>query len=687
LNGGGLAKFKGIYFENLSAKKGLAGNYIYALHADTLLKRIYISTNNNGLHFQDSSGLQHIDLKVSLKIRCMVSAGKDLFLGTDGQGIFKYNLEYDTLINESERLGIKGRWIKSIQLDKNQNIWAATADAGIVNIVLNADQARNFGPADGLASHRIQDIAIDHENVVWYLTRSNGLGSISKDSITSFNTGISGANNISFDSRNTIWVSTVGNGVFRFDQNNFINYEVRNGLSSNNIYQLLIDSSDNIWVGTERGLDKLSVSNSGEVKDIGHFGYKEGFTGIETTRAACEGWNGNLWFGSIDGLMIYTKTERSASQTPPPIVSISSILKNYEELDKNNLLKKRLNFSDDVSHVGFKIKTIDLSGSEEVFVKYRLLGLSDKWSERSSSREIHFTNLPPGSYTFQLIARTAGSRWKSMGDEIRFKINAPFWQGISFIITCLCVVILLITLIIRSRVKRLYAKIQQREDKLRLQQEALHLEQKALRLQMNPHFIFNCLNSVQSLIVKEDKKQARFYLSKFSNLMRQVLDHSMNEKISLEEEIQTLENYLKLEEMTRKSFDFSINVSPEGVDTSEVYLAPMIVQPFIENAIIHGINTLSERRGTLQVSFEIAEDFLFCIIRDNGVGRKKAMEKKSQIEHQHKSAALIISQKRLSKNIDGNEGIKIIDLVDASDQPVGTEVHLTIPIESKVTAV
>jgi sensor histidine kinase YesM len=195
---------------------------------------------------------------------------------------------------------------------------------------------------------------------------------------------------------------------------------------------------------------------------------------------------------------------------------------------------------------------------------------------------------------------------------------------------------------------------------------------------MNPHFIFNALNSVQSLIGSEDEKTARFQLSRFSRLMRQILESSREELIPLQLEINILENYLNLENFIHGNhfkFEFIIdgNYQPE-----EVLIPAMMVHPFVENAVIHGLS--SRKNGSIEIRFIIDELHLTAIITDNGVGREKAKINNLQRDPSHKSTALLVVEERLKLfNISGKP--EITDLYDQNIAPAGTQVKIVLPVK------
>ena len=257
----------------------------------------------------------------------------------------------------------------------------------------------------------------------------------------------------------------------------------------------------------------------------------------------------------------------------------------------------------------------------------------------------------------------------------------PFWKSIWFNIAWISALVIAILIFIRTRVTAIKQKANRRSQRLLMEKELLELEQKTLRLQMNPHFIFNALNSCQAFIVKEEDKTARYLLAKFSSLMRSVLENSTQKFISLEQEIKTIDQYLTIEQISRDHvFDYEINIDPH-LNAEEIKIPPMLIQPFIENAIIHGIAQVSHK-GVITINFVQDSAHLICSINDNGVGREHAKELKSQIHHHHKSMALELIQSRLE--ILGNtdkETLMVNDLVNPDGTPAGTEVLIKIPIE------
>lgn len=207
--------------------------------------------------------------------------------------------------------------------------------------------------------------------------------------------------------------------------------------------------------------------------------------------------------------------------------------------------------------------------------------------------------------------------------------------------------------------------------------------QQALSQQMNPHFIFNSLNSIQYYILKNDKTTSNRYLAKFSRLMRMILNNSQHQQITIQEELEALSIYIELESLRFKDkFEYTIIVD-EKLDTSIYKIPPLLLQPYIENAIWHGLMHKEEGQGVLTIELKMKENIILCTITDNGVGRDKAAEIKSKKTHTYASHGTKITGNRLKlistlNNIQMQ--INYIDLKDDKGKVTGTKVEITIPL-------
>jgi len=220
-----------------------------------------------------------------------------------------------------------------------------------------------------------------------------------------------------------------------------------------------------------------------------------------------------------------------------------------------------------------------------------------------------------------------------------------------------------------------------RQSRINAMHEKLLVEQRLLRSQMNPHFIFNSLSSVQNFIVKQDDTKASIYLSRFSELVRSILNNSLEEQITLEQELSTIENYLELQKVRfPEKFDYHIHVD-DHLNQENIFVPPMLAQPFIENAIEHGIKHL-ETKGHISVSITRNGNGLSYAIEDNGIGREKANELRQKFDKDHKSLATTITQERIkvfNRKLRHKITMEIIDLKDESGEARGTRVVFGVP--------
>lgn len=218
-----------------------------------------------------------------------------------------------------------------------------------------------------------------------------------------------------------------------------------------------------------------------------------------------------------------------------------------------------------------------------------------------------------------------------------------------------------------------------------LSNEIERIKMTALQTQMNPHFIFNSLNSIRAYMISNKTKEASSYLSKFSKLIRQILEYSNEERIPLAQELETLQLYVHLEQLRfRERFELGLNIDP-SLDLEDIMVPPLLVQPFIENAIWHGLMK-KEGEKNIEIAIRDENEVISIIVRDNGIGRKAAQQKKEKMGVEKKSMAIELTRKRLhilNFKLHDKEPVKIFDLYDSARKAAGTEVKITLPKISK----
>lgn len=242
-------------------------------------------------------------------------------------------------------------------------------------------------------------------------------------------------------------------------------------------------------------------------------------------------------------------------------------------------------------------------------------------------------------------------------------------------------VILLVILLLGSFLMFNRYKLKKEKEKSEIEKARLKIEQRLLHSQMNPHFIFNSLNSINSFISENNSKDAQTYLSKFARLMRLILENSRKPTVALYDEVQALKLNLELEQLRFDDrFNFSIDIDPE-IDAEDIYIPPLLIQPFIENAIKHGIKG-RDGKGLITLSIAAEGDILKCIVEDNGVGREKTMKNKEGEDHISLGTQVTMERLEIFRHDKNpNSGLEIIDLEDERGKGVGTKIILNIPFE------
>ncbi|MEM9921534.1 MAG: histidine kinase, partial [Bacteroidota bacterium] len=320
------------------------------------------------------------------------------------------------------------------------------------------------------------------------------------------------------------------------------------------------------------------------------------------------------------------------------------------------------------SNVQFHFFAIDYQQNGNISYRHRLNETS-QWSHTKLTN-ISYAALSPGSYNFEVQALGKNGCW---GPSIAypFAIQPPFWKQYWFIIASLLAFLGITHLVYQNRIRQIKGKAQ-------LELKIQELQRSALQAQMNPHFIFNCLNSIQGFIAEKNTKAAIHYLSHFSRLIRAVLNASVKRAIPVEDEIELLQNYMELEKSRMPHpFDYHIIVDP-ALDVSEIFIPPLLTQPIVENAIIHGLSKV-ERKGRIEIRYQAFDEHKIKVtIRDNG----KGMEEKA-VNSIYPSLGMGITQKRLEiqqLNVHKKDLLSVKSLVGQADWQQGTQLEILIAI-------
>ncbi len=457
--------------------------------------------------------------------------------------------------------------------------------------------------------------------------------------------------NIEIDQYNVLWYGTES-GLYRYKNGKVTKVNLLNDLGSN--YTNFLNFRDGkMYVGTNNGLFILSNLKA-DKPSFKRYGISEGIIDLETNlNSGFFDSHNRFWFGTASGLVSYQLDNEDLVEAKPR-VHLLSILLNYQSFDyekyadslDGNGIPYNLVLPSFKNNLIFEMDGVSLVNQKALGFQFKLEGLRDDWSTITENPTITFTSLPPGEYVLHVRVMDIDGR---LSKEIHFPfvINEVFYKTWWFILLEILLLVGLIILLFRYRIRRIAE--QNEKERLNLKSRLLALEQQSMNASMNRHFIFNSLNSIQYFINTQDKLSANKYLTNFAQLIRKNLDSSTakDNVVSLEEELERLRLYLSLESMRfNDRFEYQFNIA-ENVDVESVMIPPMIMQPFIENSIIHGILPREEQKGLIKVDVHIENGYLNILIVDNGIGITESLKGKKDNSGDHRSQGMEITSKRI----------------------------------------
>lgn len=613
---------------------------------------------------------------------------------TDGRHFFDYNHKTDHL-SEIKLTDHEGKPVRNVIrgiCDKKGIIYLESLENGYYKWDYSSSGKITHISKSDILSHKQESNdnilcpeLIDKQGNVWF-SSTDGVFLLNPGSenythlktITGdTNTYIGDTRSITEDNAGHVWVAST-NGLFEIytrDGTKMIkNYNKNSGIGllSDYCYKILNYSRDSsLFISSLTGIVRFDPA----LKQVrGIFTKQNGLSeddGGYTLSITQDNHLCLLYFGKMDiiDLNTFRFNERK------PVVKLNSITIDGEDyLPVNN---SELKLSHTRNFISFEFSALIYNNANRNRYSWKLDGLEENWKSATNQNFISYNSLKPGKYTFRVKAANNDGVW---GKETTFdfRIVPAFYVRWWFIHGFIFTSLLLIILWNRLRLKRI-----RDEEQLKAfySQQLAESEMKALRAQMNPHFIFNSLNSIQKYILKNEQLEASQYLTKFSRLIRLILDFSNNNYIPLSGELDLLKLYIEMESLRfENKFDYIICVD-EKINPESYEIPSMLIQPFVENAIWHGLLHKNEK-GVLKIRFTRMENGLEITIEDNGIGRKKAEEIKSRQVIKKISYGISITEDRiaiLNSNHSKKATVQIVDLVDEKDNPSGTKVILHIP--------
>ena len=510
-------------------------------------------------------------------------------------------------------------------------------------------------------SQRYNTMYGDHDGNMWYGTDKGVLGpekNKQNDAPAVWQNGP--VNDIVQDSHGRVWFAT-DNGLLSFEHGKYKTFKTEQGLASNKCNTLIEDGGNKLWIGTLMGLNYIDL-NTLQVTKYTTALYSDDILSLYYDHT------NSLFAGTVNKLASINLNGINIKNTPPPVY-ITFVKTSRGQINMPKSLD--LPYNENKVLIGFIALSYQNTGNVEY--RYKIANLDDNWYVTKNT-SIELSALPSGNYTFILNARKNGGSWS--GDVIlSITVATPFWQTWWFITatTLLCIALLFFT--IRQQIIAHEAK---RRSQLVLYNKVVYLKQQALSALINPHFIFNCMNSIQYFMDNNENDKANAYLADFAHLIRVTMEDAQKVYISLESEISRIKLYLSLEQLRfGDGLEYDISID-RTLRTHDEYIPNMILQPYVENAIWHGIMP-KNGKGKIAVSFSRHnEKEIKIMVQDNGTGinsKKTEQDEKEGHYGMKLTEERLELLKQLSKE---NYSVHASEITNKDGECTGTLVEIVV---------
>ncbi|MBN2172597.1 MAG: histidine kinase [Bacteroidales bacterium] len=580
--------------------------------------------------------------EVSYLISGCSSPTGEIWLGTTFDGIFRLNLEtmsFKHYYYPDEQSGsiYFQNFVFSLFADSRSRIWYGMTEFGYFDPL--TERFRNFNlvldfPDSPVKTESFRVISETPDGNIWLGTENNGILVINPNEPVSFVTS----------------------------------YNESNGLMGTRIRDLLTDKNGIVWAITDKCLNRINIS-TGEI-----FNYDEKYGLTKLNKAALIS-SGEIYLSASGGVYhFYPDSISPVKAQVKPYIKTFKIFDRSIDISRNSGPGTEIRLKHTENFFSIEYGAINYFNPEETEFCYMLEGQDLDWVSAGKRKYVSYTNLPGGNYNFRLRVMVK--------DEIRSEISlplfaeTPFWKTTLFYVILVLLVSAFVYALIKYRTNRI-----KKEEALKTRYNTMinELEMKALRAQMNPHFLFNSLNSIRYYVLQEEFENATGYITKFSKLLRLILHNSRQNQITLAEELEMVSIYIEFEQMRYDNSFLYEEVMDQTLNPAEIMIQPMTIQPFLENAIWHG---LMPKESDRQLKLELAKDkgMLRITIEDNGVGREASSRQRSNSDLAGtKSYGLQIIRERFEvlANMRGKRSdFEIIDLKDSENNPTGTRVNI-----------
>lgn len=574
--------------------------------------------------------------------------------------------------------------IFDMTLGNQGNLWLAT-NKGLVRFNTESQQAEFYqhepGNPNSIRGNRLRSLFLDSHNKLWL-----GIDTIGIDCYDPATRRFSAMTdtliprlapgNFAEDSHGHIYASTPV-GLLVMDPASAATRLITTtaGLIDNRVFMVLADAQDNFYAATSEGLSFYHQA-SGE---IFNFTQEDGLYQNGLSRGFLVD-RGELFLGYeryMQAVPVNRLSEKRNGASPR--ITGFRILEKSVHFHPDSVQQLPYTVSYHQNILTFEYAAPLYSHTQHNQYAYKLEGFDGDWIYVGSKMSATYTNLDGGDYTFRVRAANADGIWAGQEAVFRIRVLPPFWKTTWFRllagITIAAIVLLVYILNIR-RIRR------EERKKTEFNRKVADAEMKALRAQMNPHFIFNCLNTIDAYILRNEQDNASRFLHKFSKLVRMVLENSGHKLVPLHKDLEALDLYIQLEQLRcAHAFDYRLDC-PDEIRNGPYKIPPLLLQPYIENAILHGLRHKTGK-GLLTIRVEMTGEDLLVSITDNGIGRKKAGELKAANRPGHQSMGMKVTHDRIdifNFAHTRKASVRITDLLAGNGEPNGTRVDIVLPV-------
>lgn len=675
-------------FSSYTESDGLVHNRIESLWIDTTDNALFIGTFN-GLSFLQNEDIQEVPIKTATQIKEVRKIGS-----VDNKKIF---LNIDHLKRkhvDGERKPIKKQEWNDYDLyipDISFKNWGINYKKQIISYNFLDQYHVNFfrlNKNDDYESRKDKYIALptyfpieiiyaDSKDTIWVGGRQ-GLSKVIGDSIVKVNENYpyclrdGKINDFDEDNNQNLWIAT-NQGIAYFKNNKWQVLDKTSGLLDQNVTAILQDRNGIFWFGTAKGLNRFDNGK------FDSFTIDDGLIANEISTLTYNSVTNELWVGTGNGLSKLNIDQLQVNKKRDLPVYITSV----EIPDSSFLNPTNINVNHQQNEFLIQFTALNFSNPKSIQYQYRLNRLnrynSKKeaiWRDNKDGR-VEFLSLSDGNYTFEVRAKTGSTQW-TVPKNVNISIKPPFWKTVWFFIFSLFTVALIVGIIAYNRLKKTRENSRQQ---LALNKKLHDLEQQALAGMMSPHFVFNALNSIQHYLNTHKPEEANLYLSQFAKLIRLNLNLASKAYIPLEDELDRLDLYLELEHLRfGDQLKWELTIDPD-IDPEELSVPSMIIQPFVENAILHGLRPKQEM-GKIWIKIQsISEEKFRIIVEDNGIGINYSQAQKKQPTI-HKSKGIKISRERIENFAYPNKKQSMLSLNELKDDAgkiKGSQIIIQLP--------